>query len=252
MPKMPRPYILLGERCSGTNIIEQVIAANSPFRPDWSLVGFKHFPRHQDPSVMHGISAYPVVLVVRQALPWIRSLYRQPWHAAPELKRLDFSTFIRTPWYSVWDLDSGTSCNDSHYMEEMMLDRDPTTHERYQNVLLLRAGKLRAMLHIAQRSECSLIVRLEDYVHSPVEVSRHILRALGMSSLGEVTIPLGYRGLEPRSKRFLQALLPWCRISAQPTQPLTPVFADDLRFIDAHLDSCLEAQIGYPSDDCKA
>jgi hypothetical protein len=61
----PLPWVLLGERCSGTNIIERLIECNSQYRPDWSIAGFKHFPRPIESTMVESLRGVPVVVVVR-------------------------------------------------------------------------------------------------------------------------------------------------------------------------------------------
>ena len=68
-----------------------------------------HFPRHDSPLEIPGIHDRPVILVVRQPLSWLRSFYREPWHAALSLKALSLSDFIPSEWHSVWDADTCTS-----------------------------------------------------------------------------------------------------------------------------------------------
>lgn len=244
------PYILLGERCSGTNVIEQLISANSVFKPDWSLVGFKHFPRHESRSGFKGIQHVPVVLVVRESVSWIRSFYRQPWHAAPALKALSFSDFIRSEWHSVWDVDTFTAPGSDQYMQEMLLDRNPYTQERYRNVMALRAGKLRHMLDILRQSSQKTIVRLEDYQSSPRETLRQILVALGCSIPARMSIPSGYKSGSTRVSRLLSAVglstLYRSRTQFMNSRILPAISEDDLAFIQNSLDPALEAMVGYP------
>lgn len=243
------PYILLGERCSGTNVIEQVISANSAFKPDWSLVGFKHFPRHESRSELTGFEGVPVILVVREPVSWVRSFYRQPWHAAPALKALSFSDFIRSEWYSVWDLDTFTAPDSEQYLQEMLLDRNPFTHERYQNVMALRAGKLRHMLNILDQFPRRMIVRLEDYQSSPRETLRQILFTLGCSIPDSLSIPSGYKVGSTRLSRLLSAVglsaLYRSRTQLSNSRVLPTISDDDLAFIQNSLDPALEAMVGY-------
>ena len=90
------PYVLLGERCRGTNIIEKLIERNSPYRPDWSITGFKHFPKPLQSGMAEYVRELPIAVVFRDPFSWIESLYRSPCYAAPHLKDLMLSEFMRS------------------------------------------------------------------------------------------------------------------------------------------------------------
>lgn len=244
------PYILLGERCSGTNIIEKVITCNSPFRPDWSLAGFKHFPRHTSPFDMPGIHDRPAILVVREPFSWLRSFYREPWHAAPSLKSMTFSDFLRSEWHSVWDVDTYTPSQSDQYLQEMLLDRDRCTGERYKNVIALRSGKLRHMLEILSQSRSTMIVRLEDYQLAPRETVCRLLSTLGCPLPNSLSIPSGYKADTTRISQLLSAVglssLYRSRARSRHGRDVRKIPTEDLAFIRNSLDPALEASVGYP------
>ena len=246
-------YILLGERCSGTNIIEKVISANSLFRPDWSLVGFKHFPRHDRSFKLFECRDIPVILVVRESVSWLRSFYNQPWHASPLLKSMSFSEFIRSEWKSVWDSDTNTPSDSDDFMKEILLDRNPYTGERYDNVISLRTGKLKHMLEIYDQLNRKLIVRLEDYQSSPGKTIQRILSTLGSSVPDVPSIPSGYKANTTVISRSLTAL-GLASIYKSRTQLksnnkcLSEISPDDFEYIKSNLDPLLEARVGYYSE----
>lgn len=96
----PKYYQVLGERSSGTNFLNALIASNTTLVPS-TLFGWKHgFP------AARMIPRDMVVFVsFRHPIPWLRSMHRKPWHAADELKALAFSDFIRAPWITLVDED---------------------------------------------------------------------------------------------------------------------------------------------------
>lgn len=108
-----RRFQVLGERASGTNYLHSLIQANLPLVSSAHL-GWKHgFPQAQ---------FYPrdmlVVVSVRSVQPWLRSMYRKPWHAGPSLRGLAFSDFIRAEWDTVMDTDLWRD----NRLNEMMLE----------------------------------------------------------------------------------------------------------------------------------
>ena len=44
-----------------------------------------------------------LVLVVRRAEDWVRSLFARPWHTTPAMQMLEASDFLRAPWETVVD-----------------------------------------------------------------------------------------------------------------------------------------------------
>src|SRR5947207_1003126 len=91
---------IYGERCSGTNYLEHLLKNNlKSVSITWKL-GWKHW--------FHGngvedASQTLFFIIHRNPFDWLKSLHAQPFHSAPDLKSIDFSTFIRKEWWCVWD-----------------------------------------------------------------------------------------------------------------------------------------------------
>ncbi len=74
-------FTIYGERCSGTNFLEQSVCENFDAAVTWEY-GHKHFfgfqdLSHSDDTLFLGI--------VRDGFDWINSLRRNPWHLAPKM-----------------------------------------------------------------------------------------------------------------------------------------------------------------------
>jgi len=79
-------------------------------------------------------------------------------------------------------------------MKEILLDRNPETQQRYTNLPSLRAGKPSHMLRISSLSNCTAIVRLEDFSKDPMATAKTVLQSLRLDIPRMIFIPKGYKG----------------------------------------------------------
>lgn len=241
-------FVLFGERCSGTNIIEAAVMLNSRSCAS-QVAGFKHFPKPPSAEVKARLKDLPVIIVVRHPIEWVRAMFAQPWHAATPLLSANFSEFIRMEWWSIWDERASVDPKDPRYGTEMMLDRDPCSGQRYKNLLRMRAGKIRLCLDLASAAKSAAVIRLEDYVENPTRVISQLCEAVGSSKEHTVQIPDGYKGQLSWKRRVASVLgLRSLADKIRPPQRMRPkptVTAVDEEFIWEELDSQLEADIGY-------
>ena len=169
----PRHLQLFGERCSGTNYVAQLLRRNL-----WGVAltdahGWKHgFTRR----VVDDTPDCAFVVVVRDPFDWVCSLHRKPWHAAGPLRDLPLAQFLREPWWCEWGRDMELPVTDPRIGTEMQHERDPSTGERFANVMRLRAGKLRDWLQLEGRVRHFALVRYEDAVAH----GREVVRALAV------------------------------------------------------------------------
>jgi hypothetical protein len=97
---MAKEIQIFSERCSGSNYMEQFIRANFPdVRLSWKS-GWKHWIPEKP---IRGNDDLLFLIVCRQPFEWLRSIHRTPWHVAPPLRGLEFSEFIRSEWWCVYD-----------------------------------------------------------------------------------------------------------------------------------------------------
>ena len=241
-------YILLGERCSGTNVIEAVVRRNAGLVVS-HVAGFKHFPKKLTPELADEMRRLPALLVVRHPISWLRSLYAQPWHAAPNLKSLGFSDFLRSEWMSVWDSEANIDPSDSRYGFEMLEDRDAETGQRFANVLRLRTGKLKLMLQTCVVAEAYKVVRLEDYIERPHAAVADICSVLGKPLVGEPRLIDDYKGNASWKRKLAGALVLGKVVNAlrprRGYRAKPQVSQDDAKFIWSELDHGLEESLGY-------
>ena len=116
---------IYGERCSGTNYLEELIKLNFDVKITWEY-GWKHFfgfnnLKNSDDTLFIGI--------VRHPYDWINSFYREQHHLPISFKNIDH--FLNNEFYSVNDDNS-----------EIMIDRNIHTHKRYKNIFDMRYTKI--------------------------------------------------------------------------------------------------------------
>ena len=75
---MLKKYTIYGERCSGTNYLENIININFDVNITWEY-GWKHFFGFQDDLLKNSDDTL-FICIVKNLPDWINSLYRQPHH----------------------------------------------------------------------------------------------------------------------------------------------------------------------------
>ena len=116
---------IYGERCSGTNYLQELLLYNF----DVEIVndyGWKHFFGFNDLSNSDDVL---FIGIVRNLEDWINSLSRDKYHLPYEVTQ-SLDTYLNSPFYSI---DSNNN--------EMMVDRNMETNERYKNIFELRRVK---------------------------------------------------------------------------------------------------------------
>lgn len=217
---------IYGERRSGTNFLEQLLVANLRSVPVCRDYGWKH--GFHGPGVETADDCLFLV-IYRNPFDWLRSLHRRPFHAAPSLRRIPFSDFIRREWWCVWDEQAGRPRGHEMHGLEMMSERDPETGERFPNVLRLRTAKIRNWEGLRARTTHTEYVRYEDLAASPSGYLASLSGRFGLMQTDHfVPIERARGRTRPyRPRRY------------------KPIGTGDVRHIVQTLDAALELGIGY-------
>lgn len=223
---------IFGERCSGTNYLQALLERNLPRASLCRDYGFKHFfPRvapGQAPDCLF-------VIIYREPLDWLSSLYRNPWHVAPELRRLPFSDFIRHEWWCVWDEDAGVRPGDERYGSEMLQERCPDTGRRFRDVLAMRSSKIRAWEALRDTVAHAVSLNYETLRRDPAAAIARLEQDFGLRTAPRFRDVRQYKG-----GRWYQG---WrARLLRKPPPAIG---AADRDYILARLDQALERRIGY-------
>lgn len=220
---------IYGQRCSGTHAIARTIDMNFGDEVPTRDYGFKHW---FVPDQVLFRDDVLVLAIARNAFDWLRSLHRQPWHAHPELKRLPFSDFVRSPWHSYWD-DEFWGIGEGHPLRgrEMMHERDPATGERFVDPVAKRTAKLRHWSDLTSRAHNVALLAHQTLVADPEGVVRALAAATGLEAAPEFRRVWSYKGNGNRA--------------FEPTR-YEPISADDAAWIATRLDPEVERRFGLP------
>jgi len=115
---------IYGERCSGTNYLEQLLLLNFDVEIIWDY-GWKHFFGFED---LVGSDDVVFIGIIRNLHDWINSFYFYQHHLPPHLR--DKESFLTSEFYSIHE--DGT---------ENLKDRHIETNERYKTIFELRHVK---------------------------------------------------------------------------------------------------------------
>ncbi|WP_010164201.1 hypothetical protein [Sphingomonas sp. PAMC 26617] len=218
---------IYGQRCSGTNIVAQTLAANIPELQLTDAFGHKHW-------FVAAQTLFPAdtlsVVVARDAFDWVRSLHRQPWHAHPDLKAKPFAAFVRSEWNSCWD-EHFDHIEPGHPLlgQEMLHERDPATGERFANCIAKRTAKLRHWADLPMRAHNVALVSYDGFMRAPEAVVAALATATGLERTPIFQTVTSYKG------QGFFAYVP------QRYDDLAPA---DVAHIEGWLDPAVEAQYG--------
>ncbi|SEP54940.1 hypothetical protein [Thalassovita taeanensis] len=227
----PTRFQVLGERSSGTNYVKRLLGRNTPLRPTEAL-GWKHGPPHA-----LAIPADLIVIVaVRHAAHWARSMHAKPWHTPAAIQQLTFSDFIRAPWHTIIDRERyfQPEARLGILGQPLQLDRDPATGLAYDDLFALRQGKLRGHLSFANRGCSFVLVRMETAIADPAGFLEQMRQTFAL--------PTPDGPLRPVVKRLGSKFKP-----AIEPRPETPAIlsSDDMAFLRGRLDLSQEQALGY-------
>jgi len=161
---MLKKYTIYGERCSGTNYLENIININFNVKITWEYE-WKHFFGFQDDKLKNSDDTL-FICIVRNLPDWINSFYRNMHHlplkykkGMTEKEKLD--EFLNKEFWSFKD----------HYgnrdtKKELMEDRNIYTGERYKNIFELRHTKIKWMLEdLPNKVTNCIFIRYEDLIN---------------------------------------------------------------------------------------
>lgn len=122
---------IYGERCSGTNYLEELLLANFDVEIVWTY-GWKHFFGFND---LTNSDDTLFIGIVRNLEDWLNSLFREKHHLKPELTE-NVDVFLNSQFCSFYDLSEN----------EIMQDRNMHTKERYTNIYEMRLVKTKFLI----------------------------------------------------------------------------------------------------------
>jgi hypothetical protein len=142
---------IFGERCSGTNYLEELLRINFDVEIVWSY-GWKHFFGFND--ITKNSDDVLFIGIIRNLEDWVNSLFRQKHHL-PWAVTKNVDTFLTSEFYSV-----------TAAQNEIMFDRNIETKERYKNIFESRHIKNKYLIETMPtlvKNYC--LITYDDLVH---------------------------------------------------------------------------------------
>ena len=147
---MIKKFTIFGERCSGTNFLEQAILQNFDLEVTWDY-GWKHWIGHHQFQNTEQEDETLFIGIIREPLGWINSFFKKPHHL-PHHNKKNIQSFIHNEFYSLYDHGS-----------ENMLDRNYLTKKRYKNIFECRYYKNKYLIETMPKLVKNyILIRYED------------------------------------------------------------------------------------------
>ena len=155
---MLKKYTIYGERCSGTNYLQNIMNLNFDIKITHEY-GKKHFFGFQDEKLKKSDDTL-FICIVRNPVDWVNSLYREKYHIAKHLRK-NITDFLNKEFYSYNDKHSGLMDG-----REIMEDRNIYTGKRYNNIFELRHTKIKWMMEeLPNKVKNYIFIKHEDLLY---------------------------------------------------------------------------------------
>jgi hypothetical protein len=152
---MIKYFTIYGERCSGTNFLEETIKANFNIEITWKY-GWKHFFGFYDFKQTEKENDTLFIGIIREPINWLYSFYMNPHHVPKE--NLKLPDFLLNTFYSTMNADPNAP-----NPELLKEDLNYVTKDKYKNIFELRKYKNNYLMNILPKKVKNyLFIRYED------------------------------------------------------------------------------------------
>ena len=200
---MINKYTIYGERCSGTNYLENLININFDVKLTWEY-GWKHWFGFND---LDKSDDTLFICIVRNPVDYINSFYRNPHHLKIKYdKKLDNSKkldiFLNEEWSS-WNDTPGTKHKD---FKEQLHDRNIYhPKKRYENIFQLRHLKLKWMIEdLPKKVKNCIFIRHEDLLNNFKQTMIEI-KNKGLTVKNVINFPKNTDKYKDQNKKYVKA-----------------------------------------------
>lgn len=185
---MLNKFTIYGERCSGTNYLENIITINFDVEVTWQY-GWKHFFGFQDDQLQNSDDTL-FICIVRNLPDWINSFYRCKHHL-PLLYKRNISENDKLDEFlnkEFWSFDDNNGNRDTS--KEILQDRNIYTGERYTNIFELRHTKIKWMIEdLPNKVKNYIFIKYEDLIND-FENTLLKIRNKGLKVKNNINFPL--------------------------------------------------------------
>ena len=165
---------IYGERCSGTNYLEELLLLNFDVQIVWDY-GWKHFFDFSD---LINSDDVLFIGIIRNLEDWINSLYREKHHLPKHLTK-NIDTYLNDTFYSLFAEGN-----------EIMTDRNIDTGERYKNIYELRLVKNKYLIEkMPKLVKNYCLITHDDLVDSFLDIMNKLQKS-GLKIKDSIDFPL--------------------------------------------------------------
>jgi len=195
---MLKKYTIYGERCSGTNYLENIMNINFDIQLTWEY-GWKHFFGFQDETLQHSDDTL-FICIVRNPVDWLNSFYRELHHLPLKYKKNlseeeKLDEFLNKEFWSLNDY------NNHDTTTERLEDRNIYTGERYKNIFELRNTKIKWMLEdLPNKVNHWIFIRYEDLLND-FENTLLKIKNKGLNVKDDIKFPLNTMNYKNQSNK---------------------------------------------------
>jgi hypothetical protein len=184
---------IYGERCSGTNYLEELLVLNFDVEIVWDY-GWKHFFGFSD---LTNNDDTLFIGIIRNLEDWINSLYKEKHHLPMHLTK-NIDTFLNNTFYSLQIDPETRQITDN----EIMFDRNIDTGERYKNIYELRLVKNKYLIEkMPKLVKNYCLITYDDLVDSFLDVMNKF-KKFGLKIKNNIDFPLNVKYFK-KSKTIL-------------------------------------------------
>ena len=190
-------FTIYGERCSGTNYLENLILKNFNVELTWKY-GHKHFFGFDD---LRNSKNTLFICIVRNIHTWINSFFKEPHHLEyiqnEHRHKKKKNMFLNHEIISHKNIYINT---DKH--AEIMKDKNMYTGERYKNIFELRHTKIKWLLEdLPKKVDNYIFIRYEDLIDNFENTMKKIEKT-GLKIKNPKSFPTNVYTYKKESKLF--------------------------------------------------
>jgi hypothetical protein len=195
-----KKFGILGERCSGTNFLEELITHNFNLLYTTEY-GSKHFFCFDDYSYKNTEDTL-FIGIIRNPIYWLNSFSKEQYHV-PEHNRKNITSFLFNEFYSVHDeIDITTKPVDSNifimnnkfYTHKYQMnnnDLNYTTGKKYKNIFELRKLKNNYLINIMPtKVDNYILVNYEDLLYNMESTLNNIKHQFNLIQRNSSFVPI--------------------------------------------------------------
>jgi hypothetical protein len=168
-----KKFAILGERCSGTNFLEESMSKNFSIQYTAEF-GSKHFFCYNNYDDINKTNDTLFIGIIRNPVYWINSFSKELYHV-PQTNRKKISSFLFNEFYSVKEPEKSNNTgnalllNNNLYQKESIIPNDLNylNGQKYKNIFELRKVKNHFLINVMPKKVKNyILINYEDLLYN--------------------------------------------------------------------------------------